>query len=157
MIEEVATIVCIQQQTITVESQIKSTCSGCQQVDNCGNGQVAKALPSRKMRLTLTTDLAVKKGDQVVLGINEQYLLQTAWQVYLWPLLGLIAFSALGQYLIQLSLFSHEPMAIGLGCVGAYSGYWLAKTRLSSAKRADLMLPKVLRIVPQIIPVIELD
>jgi sigma-E factor negative regulatory protein RseC len=156
MIEELATVVSVHQQNVQLESKIKSTCSSCQQVDNCGNGQVAKALPSRKMKLNLNSDLSLKIGDQVVLGISEEHLLQSAWQVYLWPLLGLIAFSALGQWLVLSGLLANELLAIVMGCCGGYLGFWLAKNSQASDKNAVLLTPKILRIVSKTIAVVEI-
>jgi len=53
MIEEQATVVAINDNNVTVTSDIKSACSGCQQVDNCGSGQVAKAFPQKKLSMNL--------------------------------------------------------------------------------------------------------
>ena len=113
MMEELATVVAIdlissQCSKITVESQIKSTCSSCHQIDSCGSGQVSKALPKKSLIVELTTELPVKLGDVVVLGLSEKGLLQTAWQVYLWPLIGLIIFSGIGQYLVLQVIFTSE-------------------------------------------------
>ena len=119
MIEENATVVSIHlaanetaddivSNKITVESAIKSSCSGCKQVDNCGSGQVAKAFPQPKLRLDLYTELPVKIGDIVVIGLSDKHLLLSAWQVYLWPLLGLAIASVLGQWFVENEMFSHE-------------------------------------------------
>ena len=86
MIEENATVVSIHlteneaadnivSNKITVESEIKSSCSGCKQVDNCGSGQVAKAFPQPKLSIDLYTDLPVKIGDTVVIGLSDKHLL----------------------------------------------------------------------------------
>ncbi len=90
MIEENATVIAIDNDKIIVESQVKSTCSSCQQVDNCGSGQVAKAIPHRKLTVKLENHLNLTIGDLVVLGIPEHQLLKSAWQVYFMPLLGLL-------------------------------------------------------------------
>ena len=48
MIEEQARVIAIDKNKITVESIVKSSCSGCQQIDSCGSGQIAKAIPHKK-------------------------------------------------------------------------------------------------------------
>lgn len=154
MIEELATVVAInnqasEQYTVTVESQIKSTCSGCKQVDNCGSGQVSKAIPQRRLRLDVSTDKALSIGDIVVLGLSEKNLLSTAWQVYLWPLIGLISFSSLGQWLMGVGIFSHELFALAIGLVGGYLGFRLAKFWQTFGKNTLALMPKIIRIVPQ--------
>ena len=62
MIEEQATVVAINDNNVTVTSDIKSACSGCQQVDNCGSGQVAKAFPQKKTLDELNFNTAVAIG-----------------------------------------------------------------------------------------------
>ena len=86
MIKELANVVAIEAGQVTVTSQIKSTCSGCAQVDTCGSGQIAKALPQAKLTLTLPYDISItgvslKEGDCVVLALPEKHILSSAGQV----------------------------------------------------------------------------
>tara|TARA_B110000238_G_C16048118_1_gene404836 strand:- start:147 stop:635 length:489 start_codon:yes stop_codon:yes gene_type:complete len=162
MMEELATVVAIDLinthcSKITVESQIKSTCSSCHQIDSCGSGQVSKALPQKKLIVELTTELPVKLGDTVVLGLSEKGLLQTAWQVYLWPLIGLIMFSGLGQYLVQQTIFTSEIYGIILGCSGGYLGHRLARFWQTYSKNSLVLMPKILRVNPINLKVVHLD
>tara|TARA_B110000090_G_scaffold121686_1_gene135022 strand:+ start:1401 stop:1889 length:489 start_codon:yes stop_codon:yes gene_type:complete len=162
MMEELATVVAIdlissQCSKITVESQIKSTCSSCHQIDSCGSGQVSKALPKKSLIVELTTELPVKLGDVVVLGLSEKGLLQTAWQVYLWPLIGLIIFSGIGQYLVLQVIFTSEIYAIILGCIGGYLGHRLARFWQTYSKASLALMPKILRVNEMNLNVIHLD
>ena len=100
--EELATITAIDNEQLTVVSKIKSTCNSCSQVDTCASGQVAKAIPHRSLSFILLKPKSLKNqtvniGDCVVLTLPEADLLQSAWQVYMWPIFGLFSFSALGQ------------------------------------------------------------
>lgn len=156
MIEEQASVVAIDKDKVTVVSAIKSACSGCQQVDNCGSGQVAKAFPQKNLSLTLTSSLPLKLGDKVVLGLNESALLQSAWQVYLWPLLGLLLASWFGQYLVNNAIFSHEILAIMLGSLGGYCGFILAKNQQLKSATCAKLAPKILRKEKQNIPFTEI-
>lgn len=152
MIEELAKVIAVDdncktgQKKITVQSQVKSSCSGCNQLDSCGSGQIAKAIPQRKLSVILTTDLPVKIGDTLVLGLSEKSILKTAWQVYLWPLFGLIIGSALGQWFIQQGVFSIELYSIVLGGLGGYIGHRFAKYWQRNSKHAKSLVPKILRI-----------
>jgi len=168
MIEENATVVSIHlteyeaadtivSNKITVESEIKSSCSGCKQVDNCGSGQVAKAFPQPKLSLDLYTDLPVKIGDTVVIGLSDKHLLLSAWQVYLWPLLGLVIASALGQWLVDNEIFSHELIAIAFGVLGGYLGFCLARHQQKRGKYCDLLIPRILRINAPSINIVEIS
>jgi sigma-E factor negative regulatory protein RseC len=157
MIEELATGVDMNSESITVVCDVKSACSGCKQLDSCGSGQVAKAFPQKQLSIDLITELAVKKDDTVVIGLSEQCVLESAWQVYLLPVLFLISFSALGQWLVEQLIFSHEIYAIALGMGGGYLGYRLARNLQSSKNKIDKLVPKVLRILPKTIPVTEIS
>ena len=168
MIEEYATVISVHlpsdnstHQTLTnkvsVESKIKSSCSGCQQVDNCGSGQVAKAFPQAKLSLDLETDLPVKVGDIVVLGLSDKHLLLSAWQVYLWPLIGLIFASVLGQWFVEQQLFFHELLAIALGIWGGYLGFYLARYQQKRGKYCQLLIPRILRINNSTINIVEIS
>ena len=150
--EELATVVDVKNNTIAVTSEIKSACSGCQQVDNCGSGQVAKAFPTKKLSLTLQSNLSVKVGDTVVLGLSEDCLLQSAWQVYLFPVFGLISFAGLGQYFVNNNILPHELLAVLFSMLGGYLGYVLASRIQSTPKNKEKLTPKILRVLTKTIP-----
>ena len=143
--------------TVKVESEIKSSCSGCKQVDNCGSGQVAKAFPQTKLTLDLETSLPLKVGDTVVLGLSDKHFLLSAWQVYLWPILGLIIASALGQWFVEQQIFVHELLAILLGFFGSYVGFYLARHQQKRGKYCQLLIPRILRIKNSPINIVEIS
>jgi sigma-E factor negative regulatory protein RseC len=153
MIKELASVVAIEAGQVTVTSQIKSTCSGCAQVDTCGSGQIAKALTKAKLALTLHYDISVtgvqlQEGDCVVLALPEKHVLSSAGQVYLLPLLGLISFSAVGQLLLKQQILPHELFALGLGLIGGYLGYRLAKYQQKQGKQSKNLQPKIIEVLP---------
>jgi len=155
--KERAVVIAIKGSDIIVQSTIKSTCSTCHQVDSCGSGQVAKAIPHK----TLTTQLkhtnhTVTVGDEVILGIPEKDILQTAWQVYLWPIIGLITFAALGQWLMLHQYLSYEPLAILLSIMGGYAGFKLAQLKQKQRNNNDWLAPKLLSVVAKKIPVTQI-
>lgn len=152
--EELATVTAINNEQITVVSQIKSTCNSCSQVSTCASGQVAKALPKKTLSLILTKPKALKHktinvGDCVVLTLPEIDVLHSAWQVYLLPVFGLFSFSAFGQWLLQTEILGHELMALAIGVVGGYLGYRLAKHLQSSPNRRNRLQPEILSVLPK--------
>jgi len=152
--EELATVVALDNDSITVVSQIKSSCNHCSQVDTCASGQVAKAIPHKALSFVLPRPKslgtgAVNVGDCIVLTLPEVDVLQSAWQVYLLPVFGLFSFSALGQWLIQEGILSHELMALAIGLFGGYLGYRLAKYLQNQPNNQEKLQPKILRVLPK--------
>lgn len=153
VIKELANVIAIDDKQVTVTSQIKSSCSGCAQVDNCGSGQIAKALPQAKLTLSLPYDKNrlesnFKIGDCVVLALPEKHILSSAGQVYLLPLVGLIVFSAIGQFLLSQQVLSHELLALALGVTGGYLGYRLAKYQQKQGQGSEKLQPKIIEVLP---------
>ncbi len=150
--EELATVTAIDKNKITVVSKIKSSCNSCSQVDTCASGQIAKAIPHKKLSFTLLKPQSLKNqaieiGDCVVLTLPEVDLLKSAWQVYLFPIFGLFAFSALGQWLKQAGIFPHELMALAVGMVGGYLGYRIAKYLQNQPHNKERLQPQILRVL----------
>ena len=149
MIEERANVTELLTDAVMVESVIKSTCSQCHQVDNCGNGQVAKALPQKKLSLQIPTQEDFVIGDEVIIAIPERFLLQTAWQVYIWPLVGLLAGAAIGQYFLNIAWFNHELLVIALATLGGFTGSKLAKWWQSYSGLQEKLVPKIMQTIPK--------
>ena len=157
MITETAKVIDVDDDIVTIESEIKSSCSGCQQVDTCGSGQVAKAFPQKHACFKTKSDLPLKIGDKVLIGIEEKNLLTTAWQVYMWPLIGLILGAAVGQQLVSRGIFQTELLVIVFGFSGCYMGFRLAKFWQSYSHQDKNLQPKILKIVPNSISVTQID
>jgi sigma-E factor negative regulatory protein RseC len=152
--EELAEVIAIENGIISVVSQIKSSCNSCSQVSTCASGQIAKAIPHKKLSFTLSASALLNRqlvqvGDCVVLTLPEIDVLQSAWQVYILPIIGLLSFSALGQWLKIQGMLSHELLALGVGLVGGYLGYRLAKYLQSNPEHQEKLQPKILRVIPK--------
>ncbi|TRX54531.1 SoxR reducing system RseC family protein [Thalassomonas sp. M1454] len=153
MIEEVATVTAIDGDIITVKSTIKSTCHSCHQQDDCGSGQIAKAIPHKALTTKLTTSLQLNVGDEVVLGLPENSMLTSAFEVYMLPLFGLVLFAAFGQFTLVESYELHELFALFFAVIGALLGFYLAKYRQSNTQVAANLQPKIMRKCANTIPV----
>ena len=157
MITETATVTNVSNDIVTVESEIKSSCSGCQQVDTCGSGQVAKAFSQKRACFQTKSNLPLKIGDKVLIGIEEKNLLTTAWQVYMWPLIGLILGAGGGQLFVNRGIFQTELLVILCGFFGCYLGFRLAKFWQRYTHQDKNLQPKILKIVPNSISVTQID
>jgi sigma-E factor negative regulatory protein RseC len=152
--EELAEVTAIESGMISVVSQVKSSCNSCSQVSTCASGQVAKAIPHKKSSFilpvsALLNNQRVQVGDCVVLTLPEVDVLKSAWQVYLLPIMGLLVFSAIGQWLTMQAVLSHELLALGIGLTGGYLGYRLAKYLLNHPEHDEKLQPKILRVIPK--------
>lgn len=158
MIEETARVTRVDGSQVDVESVVKSGCSGCQQIDTCGSGQVAKGLGVRHMKLTLTTSLTLAPGDEVVIALPQSHLLSAAMQVYLLPLLAMIVAGAFGQFLLVEQWQLHELFALLLAVFGGVAGFYCARLIQAQPKRKQALEVRILRKCdksanPQAIPV----
>ncbi|WNC71476.1 SoxR reducing system RseC family protein [Thalassotalea psychrophila] len=146
MIEETATVVAVDGNQVTVKSTIKSTCHSCNQQDDCGSGQIAKAIPHKALTTRFensTTQLKV--GDEVVIGLSERSIISSALQVYMLPLFTLILFAAIGQFILVEQQQMHEFFALVLAILGGYLGHLFAKFLQAKQQTQYNLQPKLLR------------
>jgi len=156
MMQERAVVTKVEQGNVTVKSEIKSTCSSCQQNETCSSGIVAKAIPHKNLIVEISTNEVLSVGDIVTLSIPEKDMLKVAFQVYLWPLIGLIFFSAIGQYMVNSNVFPHEIFAIVLGGLGGFLGFKFASYWQKSNASNNKLLPQIASVETNKIPIMEI-
>ncbi|WP_375057025.1 SoxR reducing system RseC family protein [Zobellella sp. DQSA1] len=149
MIEEVATVVAVGEGGVEVACFGKSACGQCRQSSHCGTGLVAKALPGREHRFFIATELRLKVGEQVRIGIPEHSLVTSALLVYLLPLLLLLG----GALLTSLVLGMGDGGTLAGAAIGGSAGFILA-SRLS--RRGGRALSEPVLIGP-LLPVTKID
>ncbi|MFC3094748.1 transcriptional regulator [Alteromonas sediminis] len=144
MIEESAVVVNVEGDEVTVEAQVKSTCSSCQTQSDCGTGAIARAFSHRAQHLTLHTPVVVHVGDQVIIGIQEKSVLVASWWLYFVPLLLFVCSS-----LALASLFGdsvHELLLFVLTLVPTVLGFsWVSNKikRLDKGRFHPVILRKL--------------
>ncbi|MBW8189575.1 SoxR reducing system RseC family protein [Neiella marina] len=126
MIETVATVVAVNQGTITVEALRRSSCDQCADKD-CGNGQVNRALSNRYHRLSLPFDEPVAIGQQVIVALPEQGLLTAAGLMFVVPLLAILIGAGIGQWLLVELLAQHELWVVVLAASAGVAGFTIAR------------------------------
>lgn len=123
MIEELGLIVDVKTRgelnNIWVETEIKTTCNACQVQKNCGTSVIAKTFANKTQRLNFETDLPVKIGQKIKIGIPEERLLSASILVYLLPVLGLIVGSLAAEKVLPLLSLSSEIWVILSGFIMA--------------------------------------
>ncbi len=98
MIEEQGRVVAVEAGAVWVETLRKSTCSSCSANAGCGQGLLERlGVGGRRGHVRALSDLQLKVGDQVVIGVREELLVRGSLLVYLLPLLGLFAAALLAE------------------------------------------------------------
>lgn len=97
MIEEQGRVVATEPGAVWVETVRRSTCSSCSANAGCGQGLMQRlGVGAGRARVRALSDLSLRVGDAVVLGIHEDLLLRASVLFYLFPLLGFFRGSIAG-------------------------------------------------------------
>lgn len=134
MMRTLATVVAVEQGSVTVSCQQQTSCGHCASRDNCGTGIVTKAIPGRAHQVTLATDKPLTIGEIVEIGLSEKSMLSSALLVYIVPLLFLVAGAVVGQWWFVDLAGSSELGVIITSMISAAIGLLLAR---QYAKRLD--------------------
>src|SRR5690554_6732995 len=118
MIKETGVVVSVDEDEVWVATQRKSTCGSCVAKTTCGQGIMTILSADKKPHMIkVRSDLKLKKGDQVTLGVAENTLVRSAFIVYMLPLLTMFI-AALAVSALQVS----EPWIIFSAALGFLAG-----------------------------------
>jgi sigma-E factor negative regulatory protein RseC len=130
MLEEKGIVVSVEGGLIWVQTQIKTTCGSCKAKDNCGTSSIAKAFSPKPNVISVKSDRTVTVGDTVVIGIDENFVVLSAFYVYILPIFGFMLFAWLGQQLFDEAQLLEELINVVLAFFGGWLGYLLARKKL---------------------------
>ncbi len=117
-------VIAVEDNSIWVETEQKSSCGGCAARSGCGQSLLSKMHPERKntLQLPLILSSAVPAvGDRVEFSVPDHAVIKGASLVYLLPLLGMLFAAIAGA---QLS--SNEFLVISASALGFYLGFKVA-------------------------------
>ncbi|MDX1344563.1 MAG: SoxR reducing system RseC family protein [Sedimenticolaceae bacterium] len=117
MIEEIATVIKIEGEMMSVEIQRQSSCGACSVKSGCGTNLIASLFGKRRAMLSLPNTIHARPGDRVVLGIRENDLVSGSIRLYLLPLAGLLLGALAGHLLAGTELFSIAGGLLGMFAV----------------------------------------
>ncbi len=86
MIEESALVLEVRQQQVLLQTQRKSACQSCSVKSGCGTSVLAKVVGKRSSQFVVKNVLDVRVGEQVIIAIDENALVQGSLLIYLMPL-----------------------------------------------------------------------
>lgn len=129
MIEETGWVVQVDRDGAAwVETERRSTCSGCGLKNGCGSGVLAQVLGRRRSQVRAHNLAGAGVGDQVLLSLQENALLRGSLAVYLVPLLLMFGGALLGEHLEGAGGPRGEAAALLLGAIGLAAGFaWVAR------------------------------
>jgi len=113
MIEETATVIKIINQKILLETQRQSACQSCSVKSGCGTATLAKVVGNRSSQFMVDNSLGVQVGDSVVVGVDENALVQSSLLLYFFPLIFIIVVGVLAEFLFTSELVTIFFVAIG--------------------------------------------
>jgi sigma-E factor negative regulatory protein RseC len=132
MLEEKGIVVSLEEGLVWVQTEIKTTCGSCKAKDNCGTSTIAKAFSPKPNVICVKSELPVKVGDTVVIGIDQDFVILSAFHVYILPIAGFMIFAWLGEILLGSTQLSGELATVVLAFLGGWLGYIIARKKLSS-------------------------
>lgn len=132
---------------VEVKACTSQGCGACSLAGGCGQGLLSRWLLRRTPSFTLVTDIPLKTGDKVLLGLEATQLNKAALLQFLLPLLTLLAAAMLAEYLGMTTGIKLFLMAL----IGLSAGLVLARllTRLLAANNPLKLLH---RLKPSISP-----
>lgn len=146
MLEENAQVTAVQGDEVWVEAERRSSCSSCAVRGGCGSAALAKVLGQRRSRVRALSDIPLRVGDRVVVGIQEQAVVRGSLAVYAVPLLLLLLGALLGELGASRSLWHNAELAsLLLGVAGLAGGLWWLKLFSRRIRRSAAYQPVVLR------------
>jgi sigma-E factor negative regulatory protein RseC len=123
MIEQRARVVEVGERHAWVELIRTSGCASCSANGFCGTSVAAKVLGNCVRRTRALSDLPLRVGDEVVVGLAESALLKGSVAVYIVPLALMLGGALFGDLTFSAT---GEAMAVLLGGIGLLVGLvWL--------------------------------
>jgi len=145
MIEETATVIAIEQGQLVLQAATRTACGGCAAKQGCGTAALSGWLGRKVVHIRADNTVDAQVGDEVVVGLGEDALLNGSIRIYLLPLLALILSSLLADQLLDAGLQGRDLLVMLAAAAGF--GLMLAATRsgLQADSRNGSLSPVVLR------------
>lgn len=100
MIEEQAQVIEIKGKWLLLQAQTQSACGSCSVSKGCGTSLLAKVVGRKFTHFQAENNIKAKVGDTVVVGIAEDALLKGSLMMYILPVMCMLIFALLADYLL---------------------------------------------------------
>lgn len=138
MIEEKAIVISGNNEHIVIETQKKTSCGSCSINKTCGTGIISTYFKPKTIVFNLENTIGAKIGDTIIVGINERVFLFGSFLMYILPLLFILCFAVLGDYIIKHAIIVNaEFFVIALSGAGFVLSFVF--TRFLLKNKLDLL------------------
>ena len=140
MIEETALVLEVREQQALLQTQRKSACQACSVKSGCGTSTLTKVVGKRSSQFVVENTLNLQAGDQVVVAIDENALVQGSLLIYLLPLVLMLLAGTLAEF-----LFASESVTILFSIAGFVLSLIAVRYTLSFSRLKKSIHPQLLR------------
>jgi len=139
MIEETATVLETRGQQALLQTQRKNACQSCSVKSGCGTSTLSKVVGQRSSNIIVENTLNLHVGDQVIVAIDEDALVQGSLLIYLLPLLFMLTAGILAELIFAKELVTILAAFLGLLISGLVVRYILSNSRLKQSIQPHLI------------------
>ena len=148
MIEEQARVVAIDGGYALVETQRKSTCESCSVKKGCGTSAVSKVFGRTAVQLKAVNRTNAQVNEQVVIGIDEAWLLKGSFAAYVVPLMLMLLCAVIGEMIgARLWGGQSEGVTILAALLGLAAGFFWLRRYTKNLRERNVCQPEILRSV----------
>ena len=139
MIEETALVLEIRDQQALLQTQRKNASQSCSVKSGCGTSTLAKVVGNRSSQFIVDNTLDVHAGDQVVVAIDENALVQGSLLIYLLPLLSMLAAGIFAELFFSIELVTIVFSMVGFALSLFIVHYILPRSALKKSIQPHLL------------------
>ncbi|VAW50577.1 hypothetical protein MNBD_GAMMA05-193 [hydrothermal vent metagenome] len=144
MIEEQAQVIEVQGDQLILQAQTQSTCGSCAVNKSCGTSVLAKVVGRKFTQFQAENNIGAEVGDRVVVGIAEEALLKGSLAIYILPVIGMLVFALIMDYLL-VEMAVRDLYIAASGAAGLVFGSLLARLYFLQKNSTHQFAPIVLR------------
>jgi sigma-E factor negative regulatory protein RseC len=116
MIEELAVVVKTENHQVWVESRQGGACAGCRQKASCSTSAIGSVVGKKAVAVDSRINLHV--GDEVIVAIDEVWVLKASLLLYLLPLIAMFASAGMTNWLLPDASAGVELWTAGSALLG---------------------------------------
>ncbi|HEY9053004.1 MAG TPA: SoxR reducing system RseC family protein [Gammaproteobacteria bacterium] len=147
MIEETAIVVAVENDVAVLQTQRRSACQSCSVKQGCGTSVLSKVVGQRSTQISVTNTIKAAVGDEVLLAIEDNALVQGSLLMYALPLVMMLVFAVVGEYWAQANQFSHELITILFAVAGFVLAMIITRLTIHSSRLKHRIQPRMIRIM----------